>query len=406
MTDTVTSTPDTKQEKPRFQLDSYRAIAALSVVIFHAYQFNRRPETGQWPLQGTYWHEVMLATDLFVSLFFVLSAFLLGAPYARSALGLSPPRGPRIFLLRRVVRIVPLYLIVVSVVWSTSNPRLPGDWRDLLLHVTFTHIYSQDKIFFTDGPAWSLAVEVHFYLLLAVCGALAQAVCRRLSSRRARLTVLLGGIAVLIAASETYKYVALNVWHAPKTNWPVWFGPMAKLDVFAFGLLLAVASAAGIQWRTRLQRWTIVAVGAAVITVGMLTRPPASQPDPFVHPVVAFGCALIISSTTLGTGPGPRWLRWRPLGLVGLVSYSLYLWHEPVLRLLDSLGAFPAKGSASSFLITAGLLVGVAVPVAYLSFTLLERTSMKMLAAFDSRGRPRDYYAGSAAGSPEMSGAR
>lgn len=386
----------------RIRLDGYRALGALAVLSFHAYQFNRRPG-GAWPLEGSYWHEVMLSTDLFVSLFFVLSGFLLGLPYVRSSLGDAKPRGARVFLLRRVVRIVPLYYLVVLLVWAISTPRLPGDWQDLVLHLTFTHVYSEHKIFYTDGPAWSLAVEVHFYLLLAVLGALAQRVCRRLETRRARLTVLLAGIGVLMAISMAYKLVAWLVWHSPSTDWPVWFGPLAKLDVFAVGMLLAVASAAGVELRSRAVRWLAVAAGGTVIVLTQVTRPGSGSPEPFVHICVAIGCALVISSTALTAGEQPRWLQWRPLAAVGVASYSLYLWHEPVLRVLHSAGLLPAKTEPLAFTVTAGLLIAVSVPVALVSYRIFERTSVLILAAFDGQGRPRDYYAGTTVAVPERS---
>lgn len=385
---------------PRFQLDAYRAIAASVVVVFHAYQFNRRPPVGEWPMEGTYFHGVMIATDLAVSLFFVLSGFLLGTPYARTCIDGGPPRSARGFLLRRLVRIVPLYYIVVLTVWCLTNPKLPGDWRDLLQHLTFTHVYSQDKIFYTDGPAWSLADEVHFYLLLAVLGALAQRVCRRLHSRRARISLLLGGIAVLIGVSAAYKLWALYVLEAPKDAWPVWFGPLAKLDIFAVGLLLAVAGAAGVRLQHRLTRVVTTLGGFGVLALALSLRPPHNEPDPFVHSVVAVGCALLVASTALSGGPQPRWLSWRPLVVVGLSSYSLYLWHEPVLRVLSSWGLLPDRLSPLAFPVTAGLLLAVAIPLAWASFHMLERTAMQIQASFDADGKPVDYYRGTAAGVP------
>ncbi len=81
---------------------------------------------------------------------------------------------------------------MVLVVWALTNPSLPGHWQDLLLHLTFTHVYSDEFIFWTDGPAWSLAVEFHFYVLMALSVPLVHAAVRRASSRRARLAIVLG----------------------------------------------------------------------------------------------------------------------------------------------------------------------------------------------------------------------
>ncbi|WP_020671886.1 acyltransferase family protein [Amycolatopsis nigrescens] len=377
------------EAKQRYQLDVYRALAAIAVATFHAYQFSRGRH---WPLEGTIWHELMMGTDMFVAMFFVLSGLLLGLPVARAALGLSSPRPARAFLIKRVSRLVPAYFIVVFVVWCVTNPELPGHWQDLLLHLSFTHVYSDDYIFWTNGPAWSLADEMHFYLLLAVLGAVAYRVCGRLTGRAAKLAVLIGGAGTLLVISLGFKVLARYVWDRPVTSWSTWFGPLAKLDLFAIGLLMAVAAAAGVQLTTRWWRAGSALLGATVIVLAHATRPPGDEPAVFVNTVVAAGCALVIASTTLSPVPAPRFLSWRPLVTVGLASYSLYLWHEPVLRALDGIGLLPSGSTASAFGVTAVLLLVVAIPVALLSYQAIEKTGMKIAAAFDSNGRARDYY--------------
>lgn len=385
----------------RLEVHGYRALAAVAVMTFHAYQNNRRPPDWRWPLEGTVWHEVMLATDLCVDLFFVLSGLLLGLQYAKSCLGDAPPRSGRALLLRRATRLIPLYYIVVCTVWAITNPNLPGNWRDLLLHLTFTHVYSQEYIFYTDGPAWSLANEMHYYLLLAILGALAQAACRRLRTRAARLTLLVSGVLTLIGVSIGYKVLAAWVWHVPADHWPTWFGPLAKLDVFAFGLLIAVGYAAGVRLRHGLTQILVMLTGVAVLAAGLYLRQPY-EAEPFLHPIFATGCGLLIASTAMGTAIRPRWLKWRPLVAVSMASYSLYLWHEPIMRYLRFLGVFPDHRHPLAFPVTAILVFAVAVPVAIASYRLIELTGQKLMAAFDSRGRPRDYYADALAQTPEQ----
>lgn len=375
----------------RFHLEGYRAVAAVTVVVFHAYQHNRYGSDWRWPLQDTPWHGVLMATDMLVDMFFVLSGFLLTLPYARAAFGDREPTPARAFLIRRAVRLLPLYFIVVLVVWALSNPVLPGDWRDLVLHLTFTHVWSDEKIFYTDGPAWTLGVEAHFYVLLAILGALAQWGCARLRSRRARLAVLLGGIGLLIALSVGYKLWAFYVRHYPVDSWSVWFGPPAKLDVLAIGMLLAVLWAAGLRWPNRSVRSVVGLSGIGVIGLG-LWLPGQGMPETFAHTFYALGMTMLIGATALSLEDGPRWLRWPPLVSLSLTSYSLYLWHEPVLRVLDGAGLLPETGSPLAFPLTALVLVGASIPVSYLSYWVIESTARKINAAFDRRGRPRDYY--------------
>ncbi|GDY33177.1 acyltransferase family protein [Gandjariella thermophila] len=372
--------------------EGYRAIGAVVVVIFHAYQHNRDPVTWHWPLEGTTWHDLLRATDLVVDLFFVQSAFLLGRPYLRACLDGERRQHARAFLVRRAARVLPLYYTAILLVWAISNPILPGDWPDLLLHVTFTQTFSQAKIFYTNGPAWSLAVEMQFYLLLAVLGALAQRICGRLRHRSARLAVLLLGIAVLAGACDGYRLLAVSAWRLPDTYWPAWFGLPAKLDVFAAGLLLALLAAGGVRLPGAAARRLVGAAGIAVLVGGSVVRLRPGFPETFVHGVYGAGCALVHGASVLGGSHGPRWARVRWLVALGGMSYSLYLWHEPVLRLLDSHGLLPERGTAAGFGFTAVLLLAVSLPVAWLSYHAVERTGQFVARAFDGEGRRREYY--------------
>lgn len=376
----------------RFDLEGYRALAALVVIVFHAYQHNRYGADWTWPLQGTPWHDALMNVDMLVDMFFILSGFLLGLPYAKAVLGVGRPRPARAFLLRRAVRLIPLYMIVVLIVWAISNPVLPGDWRDLLLHVTFTHVWSDEKIFYTNGPAWTLGVEAHFYLLLALLGAVGQRYLAPMASRRARIGVMVAVLAGLIAISVGYKFWAVYVRAFPVEGWSIWFNPMAKLDIFAVGMLLAVASAAGVRWPNAVVRTLVGLSGGAVVAAGVWLR-YAHLPDTFAHTLFGTGIMLVIAATALSTGRGPYWLRWPPMLSLSMVSYSLYIWHEPLLRVLDSAGLLPTPaGGTTAFLVTAVLLLGVSVPVAYLSYWMIEVPAQRIMGAFDFAGRSREYY--------------
>lgn len=130
-----------------------------------------------------------------------------GLPYLRSAMAGEDAPAARAFLVRRAARVVPLYLVAVSLVWAFRNQDLPGDWVDLVEHLTFTQVFDNQRIFYTIGPAWSLAVEVQFYLVLAVLGKLACHVCRRLPPPRRR-SVLAAGLAGIVLFSVIWKAVA------------------------------------------------------------------------------------------------------------------------------------------------------------------------------------------------------
>lgn len=154
-----------------------------------------------------------------------MSAYLLTLSYARAAIDGGSLRPARAFLFRRAIRIVPLYFLAVLVVWASRNATLPGNWLDLVEHPTFTHVFDQERIFYTLGPTWSLSLEVFFYLTLVVLGPLAIRACRRLRRRHTRVAVCAVGCALLFAASCVWTPVVHDAFGVPQTDWPVYFGP-------------------------------------------------------------------------------------------------------------------------------------------------------------------------------------
>ncbi|HEU4424664.1 MAG TPA: acyltransferase [Pilimelia sp.] len=377
-------------------LEGYRGLAALFILVYHVYQYMRAGPLARYPLEGTAWHAFLVGLDSFVGLFFVLSAFLLGLPFARAALGRTQTVSARAFLYRRAVRIVPLYLVAVLVAWAARNRTLPGDWLDLLEHLTFTQVFDNKRIFYTIGPAWSLAVEVQFYLLLLPLGAAACAICRRIDSARWRVAALLGAVAGLGAVGLVWKTIAWYAVGVGERNWSVWFSLPAKIDVFAVGLLLAVVVAARPERAyARLgPRAGLAGAGLLVLVAAFAVNGTDRLPDPFFHSVTAVGYGLLVAAAVLAPADGGGRILASAVAVgLGMISYSLYLWHEPVMLLLADRGMFPAPGARSGFPLGVLVLAAVAIPVAWLSYWIIEYPVGSLRRSRDHRGKARDYYA-------------
>ena len=268
---TLVSTPDARtgsaparDSRRTYPLGWLRALAALSVVAFHGYQHQRYGDAAAWPWTGTA-HQLMLGTDLFVDMFFVLSGLVLWLPIASALLRGDTSRPGRVLLYRRMARLLPLYLTVVLLVWSLTNPTAPGHWVDLLTHLTFTHVYSDDYIFWTNGPAWSLAVEFHFYVLMALAVPVLNRLVARTSWRRSRLALTWALPALLVAAGLVYLAWATLLSGAPHDDWSMWFNPLAKASDFGLGMALATVAALDV----RLGRSVRVAALAGLLNRGL-----------------------------------------------------------------------------------------------------------------------------------------
>jgi peptidoglycan/LPS O-acetylase OafA/YrhL len=377
------------------ELEAYRGVAALLVVVFHAYQFSREGTgTPDEVYAGMPLHLLFHNLEAPVAWFFVLSGFLLFLPFARAAVeqdGLPSPRG---FLIRRTIRVLPAYYLALLPVWAWRYSGGWEQWRDLAEHLTFTQVFDRVHIFWTIGPAWSLAVEVQFYLLLAAIGPLAYVACSRLSSRGARTAALLGGTSAMALGSLAYKWWAGAVAHLPKEDFPVYFGPLAKLDTFALGMLLAIL-VGSTQWRG------LGGIGALALRLGgvgllaatFLLRSGHATVDLFFHTLAGVAFLLVLASTALGSGntAWARCLAHPALQALGAISYSVYLWHEPLLIELGKRNLL-IRMTPGAFPINALVLVLLTIAVATISYRCVERPIGELRQLFARDGRLEERY--------------
>ena len=147
-------------------IEGLRAIAALMVVMTHV-AVNSTGNRGTW---GLWWSRM----DAGVTVFFVISGYLLYRPFARALLHDRARPGFRRYARHRILRIVPAYWVVVLVSFLLA-PAVSGaaaaaeakpDLWTIFRFVTFTQVYWKDSLSGPFPQAWSLATELCFYLFL------------------------------------------------------------------------------------------------------------------------------------------------------------------------------------------------------------------------------------------------
>ncbi len=289
-----------------------RAIAVLSVVAFHM---------SRAALPGGYFG---------VDMFFVLSGYLITSIIWREiTLGeFSIVR----FYDRRIRRIAPALLLVlfattVGAVVLLLPVDLIGYSKSLLATVMFVaNVYFwRDTDYFSrladEKPLlhmWSLGVEEQFYVLFPL---LLVFVARYARKRVATWTAVIVLASLLCSAFLDRLGGALPAFYLlPPRAWELGIG---ALIVFAPRGGVHRESTAGI----------LNVAGICLVAFGLLRGPIVSSPLlPEALPVAA-GTALLVWSGSHGGHWVSRCLSWRPLVFIGLISYSLYLWHWPVIVL-------------------------------------------------------------------------
>jgi peptidoglycan/LPS O-acetylase OafA/YrhL len=363
------------------ELDAFRAIACIAIVILHAYQDSRI--TSEFIYED---HPVLDAVlrnlDFGLAMFFVLSGFLIFRPFARAALAGEPCPSIGRFLQRRAWRLLPLYVLVIVVVWSLRYAGTADNWRDLLLHLTFAQPYSDAHIFSIDGPAWSLAVEWHYYVLVALLAPMICASCARVRSARARLWVVCAPAIALVLGSVAFKWWAQEIaGFDHQRDYAVYYSALARVDTFAMGMLVAVAM---VVWGERrrpggLLPYGLVAVGVAVIAGAFATRLDDPAVGNFFFPLSGVGCVGVMLGTMLAA-PDSLWrrmLRRRLLLSAGAASYGAYLLHEPLLVHLGHAHLLTFKDYATWPLATLAL-VALSLVAGWYAYRLVELPGMRI----------------------------
>jgi peptidoglycan/LPS O-acetylase OafA/YrhL len=324
---------------PRFRLlDSLRAVAALSVLVGHVGFISHT--------QQAHWYGAIMGSLVEgVAIFFVLSGFLLYRPFFSSEVEGTPRPGLRDFTRRRLLRIVPAYWLALTVLAIT--PGLLGVFtHDWWRYYGFLQIYNPFTRESGLTVAWTLCIEVTFYLALPLYAALTRWATRGLD-RAGRVRFQLATLTTLGLASIVFG-VGLHGSVAPSL--------LTFFDWFAFGMGLAVISVA-VHSRVnppRLVRLVIdrPAMTWAVALVIYLTMCAllASAPqyafyshaqnivDHVGRGLVAF---FLVAPAVFGDSAGGwprRILDHRSLRWLGGISYGVYLWHLTIAQWLYGKG--------------------------------------------------------------------
>lgn len=374
----------------RFPLfDGLRAVAALSIVAFHAAFFVQV----DGPLRQYTAH-----LDVGVTIFFLVSGFLLYRPFVRSRMRDEPLPSTGAYAWRRFLRIAPAYWVALTIV--TIWLSLPDVFSSKApIFYGFAQIYDAGTGLGGIAQAWTLCVEVTFYAFLPIW-ALA---LRRLPGRGRPNVVALqevAGLALLFALSVAYKVWALRQTTPIALDSGVYLQPLPNfLDQFALGMGLAVltvwSQARGERGEPRLlelmRRWpsapfllAVVAFWAVSTQIGLtgVLLPPEYPSRTFLgrhelYSLIALGVVAPAIFATPGRGLAGRLLGNRVVRWLGLVSFSIYLYHLAVVRKLH--GWIDIGGPEELQLVFFFVLGAVcSAAVAAVSYYLVERPALSL----------------------------
>lgn len=325
----------------RREIDGLRALAVLPVILFHA---------GFDAFSGGF---------VGVDVFFVISGYLITSIIiAERAAGTFSIAG---FYERRARRILPaLFLVMALCIPAAWLWLLPADMQDFAQSAAAVTVFSSNVLFWVtsgyfDSAAemkpllhtWSLGVEEQFYLFFPL------------------VLVFLWRFRLLLWPLAALASLALAQWAAQA--WPVaaFFLLPTRAWELLLGAMVALYLSAGRRPGSGAGADLAAVLGLLLILYATFAF-DAGTPFPGLPALLpTVGALLIILCAGPGTWTG-RMLGTAPLVMIGLVSYSAYLWHQPLMAFARHRGG----GEAGPWLL--GALAALSLPLAWLSWKYVE----------------------------------
>jgi peptidoglycan/LPS O-acetylase OafA/YrhL len=333
--------------KYRADINGLRAVAVLAVVANHV---------------GI---ELFHGGFLGVDVFFVISGYLIsGIIFSEVKAGNFSVRK---FYERRVRRIFPalaaVFAAALILAYIYCLPFEIKKFSQSLLAATFCvsnlYFWGQSGYFealATEKPllhTWSLAVEEQFYFFFPVFVLLSYKILRQ---KLGMFILVLFFASLAVGVLGAYYRPVAAFYLAPLRAWELLMGAVLAADILP-------------EIRTAVGRNTAGLVGIALIAVSIVIFSADTLYPGIASVVPCLGAALIIYAGRKGGSWVGALLSSAPMVFIGLISYSLYLWHWPII-VFHRMGLFPSTGRWPGLEIAA--IIGVSIFVSWLSWKYIE----------------------------------
>lgn len=347
------------------EVDGLRFMAILPVLIQHLSERVQRYSTVDWATVSAEDPVVFWASrgTIGVFVFFAISGFVLALPFAKYHLQSGRKVSLKSYFWRRLTRLEPPYIIWMTLFFFVLLAK-GSTFGELFPHLGASLLYNHNLAYadysLINPVAWSLEIEIQFYLLAPALAWL----FFRWENAYLRRGLLLGGVAVVLGLQQYFNWYAL-----PYKLTLLW-----QLHYFLIGFLVAdlfLTSWKGARTDRGPWLWDVLAVGTFVL---MCLSWSADFPKRLV-----FSLALLVFMVAGFRGNYfTRFLRLPWIAAIGGMCYTIYLIHLPLLEGLSRVSTKLSVGT--SFGVNLGLQMLLLFPilliVSAIGFLLIEKPCM------------------------------
>lgn len=300
------------------EVDGLRFIAISSVVLFHIRSYFLIKGEIDSSVQSNILDFIISNGNFGVPLFFVISGFILGLPFANQNILNKTSVNLRQYFIRRLTRLEPPYFLVIFTlfianIFIVQKYELFEGFKSLLASLTYTHnfFYGRETLPLLLEPAWSLEVEVQFYLLAPI-------VCLLylIKSRDLRYSLML----FLILTFTAFDYIVTTSF----------ISILNFLEFFLLGLLLADLKVSGFRPFGKPSNYDSLITLVSFLMLWVLS-PKDKDVDDFVLELLRLISAFIFIYFVLFRSAF-RFLSNKVITNIGGMCYTIYLIHFAVIR--------------------------------------------------------------------------
>jgi peptidoglycan/LPS O-acetylase OafA/YrhL len=371
------------------QLDGLRALAVLMVLTYHVWVLSYLDSTFKLMVLGNDLSFVFAWGHPGVDLFFMLSGFLLFLPFAGAFYSDRKRPDVKKYFVKRLCRILPAYylflLVSILVIYpqqyliSQAFPQVMANFFFMQTFMFSTPVYPA-----IGGVTWTLVIEMQFYLILPL-------VAYFFRGKRAWVSFI-----IVVALVFLYRVAMLSVWNANSSSadfnyfYASEYNVFGVFDNFAIGMLLANfyqhnkikgATHKGqlLIDSTRKLIWIVPFVLIFSIYQYFLWRFDSNVQFAwnyfsFLFDIAIYGCfAIVIIYLVYHESRLRRLLSLRYVGIIGVVSFSVYLWHFTIIQQLSGMSFLSSVHGWDRYFILLPVVLILSLALAFAIFVLVEK---------------------------------